>query len=325
MTTEGQELTVVESKPQAIKLSDVAIETIAHNIRQAERLVFSVLEKDIDYGRIPGVSQEGLWDPGASKIINAFNAYPDYKTLHHVEEDNLISYTMQSLLISRETQMVVGSGIGAASTREPKYKYRWVKDPENYGYSGEEIKTFKVKDGKYRIPNPEYGELVNTMAKMACKRADVDAAQSLPGVGSALRKLFTGVSARKSEQPTAKWNQFWQQVSALGLSEERVHEKLGVQSMKDWLARGKSLNDAIEILSEQLAERVETTNQAPTQTKGMKRRDPQAIRSFGELYTACKADFGMDRQAVWAELNVKSQEEITKLPSDCYRRIAAVR
>ena len=318
-----QELTVVEeSKPQLVRLTDVAIETIAHNIRQSERLVFSVLEKDIDYGRIPGTPQDGLWDPGASKIINAFNAYPDYKVLHHVEEDSLISYTIQTMLVSRESQMVVGSGIGAASTRETKYKYRWVPDPKSYGYPEEEIKTLKFKDGKYRITNPEYGELVNTMAKMACKRAEVDAAQSLPGVGSALRKLFTGKKTQENTQPQ-NWNSFWSQVSTLGLSEDDVHQLLKVKSIKDWLTTGKTLNQAIEALADKLTEKAKGAK--PLSESSNKKRDLNTIKTFGDLYTACQEDFNMARQQVWAELGVNSQAEITKTPAECYRKIAAVR
>jgi len=266
MVQEGRQVNVVESKPPMIKLTDVAIATISHNIKQSERLVFSVLEREVDYGRLPGIAQGGLWDPGASKIMNAFNTYPDYKVLHHVEEDDLISFTIQSILISRESQMVVGTGIGAASTKEIKYKYRWVPDPQNYGYSDEEIKTLKVKDSKYRITNPEYGELVNTMAKMAAKRADVDAVQSLPGVGSALRKLFTGKSSNEKPQPP-NWKTFWTQVSALGLSEDDVHRMLGVKSMKDWLSAGKSLNEAIQVLSDKLAQQGAASS-APAEVEG---------------------------------------------------------
>jgi hypothetical protein len=314
-----QDLTVIESKPQLVRLTDVAIETIAHNIRQSERLVFNVLEKGIDYGRIPGTPQDGLWDPGASKIINAFNAYPDYKVLHHVEEDNLISYTIQSVLTSRDSQMVVGTGIGACSTKETKYKYRWVPDPKNYSYSEEEIKALKFKDGKYRITNPEYGELVNTMAKMACKRADVDAAQSLPGVGSALRKLFTGKAPEEKDLPP-NWNSFWGQVSALGLSEDDVHYELGVSSIKEWLDLGKTLNQAIEALSQKLTEKKPAAHQNSGSRGGR-----GVIKTFGDLYTACQQNFGFDRQQVWAELGVSSQVEITETPGDCYKRIAAVR
>jgi hypothetical protein len=43
---------------------------------------------------------------------------------------------------------------------EYKYKYRWVKDPESYGYSQEQKKELKTRSGykeneiMYRINNP---------------------------------------------------------------------------------------------------------------------------------------------------------------------------
>jgi hypothetical protein len=55
------------------------------------------------------------------------------------------------------------------------------------------------------------------------------------------------------------------------------------------------------------------------------KRDPQPIKNFGDLYTACIEDFKMDRQAVWKELGVGSQIEIAETPAECYQRIAAVR
>lgn len=55
------------------------------------------------------------------------------------------------------------------------------------------------------------------------------------------------------------------------------------------------------------------------------KRDPQTIKNFGALYTACLEDFNMDRQAVWKELGVGSQIEIAETPAECYQRIEAVR
>lgn len=324
----GTDVAVVEVKPLVIKLTDVAIETIAHNIKQAERLVFEVLEEDVDYGRLPGIPQEGLWNPGASKINNAFNTYPDYKVLHHVEEDGLISYTMQSILISRDSQQVVGTGIGAASTREPKYKYRWVPDPKNYGYSDEGIKTLKFKDGKYRILNPEYGELVNTMAKMAAKRADVDAAQSLPGVASALRKLFTGAGA-KPKTDTPKWDTFWGEVGALGLSEERVHQMLGVKSMKDWLSSGRSLNQAIEVLSAKLTQEGAAQSAAKTTKRTPDEIKPEDLPDGFALGKVANELWGLQPKTVWDELNYTSvhnfQEAGVESPWDCFLKLKVVR
>jgi hypothetical protein len=347
--------------PSLVKLTAQDIAIISENIRMAESLTMSVLEREIDYGQLPGTPAPGLFDPGASKIINGFNCYPDYRVLHHVEEDGLISMVVQSVLISRRNQQIVGTGIGAASTRETKYKYRWVLDPQNYGYTPEQIKTLKTKDKQvrgqptkeYRIENPEYGELVNTITKMAAKRADVDAAQSLPGVSSALRKIFTGRKPMGAQGGPA-WNRFWSQVAALGLVREKVHEILKVKSMNDWISAGKSLNDAIEILSKWVVENAppvpetagpeeplqdedlpfpeeEATPPAP---KPAPTRDPKTVTTINELFKACNEDFtvtgdeGKPRKMqpadVVKELGYSTQADIAESPSECYIKIRAI-
>lgn len=58
------------------------------------------------------------------------------------------------------------------------------------------------------------------------------------------------------------------------------------------------------------------------------KRDPDTIRSFGELYAACRQDWPekfKDRMSVWKELGVDSQGDIVDTPAECYRKIAAVR
>jgi hypothetical protein len=243
---------IVESRPLPVKLSEEAIAITISNMQMAEKLVFKVLERDVDYGKLPGLPGESLFDPGAQKLANAFNTYPKHNVLFCEETDNRISYTMETQLISRDSQQVVGSGIGAASTMEPKNKYRWVRDPENYGYSVEEIQTLKTRGNEdapqYRILNPEYGELVNTIAQMAAKRSEVDATKSLPGVGSALKKLFTG-----KQRPDIDWDRFWANAKNMGLNQDQVHAILNVKSMKEWLSKGKTLNDAVKEISTHLA------------------------------------------------------------------------
>lgn len=179
MSEEGKGTDLVEvqtelqeaAKPAV--LTDEAITIIKHNIDMAQKLVYEVLEEGVDYGRIHGTPAPSLWDPGAGKISAAFNVYPKYALLHAEESDGLVSYTVESTLLSRGTGKPVSTGIGAASTRETKYKYRWhtAEEAREFGYSPEQLEGFKKnKDNKYRIPNPEYGELVNTIVKMASKR-----------------------------------------------------------------------------------------------------------------------------------------------------------
>lgn len=55
------------------------------------------------------------------------------------------------------------------------------------------------------------------------------------------------------------------------------------------------------------------------------KRDPESIHTINELLRACHEDFKMQPTDVYKELNVSSANEITELPSECYRRILAVR
>ena len=240
----------IETLPVATpKLTSQAIAVISENIAMAEQLVSIVLEKDVDYGHTPGTRGMGLWDPGAAKICAAFSCYPDHEVIFHEETDQVISWMIQSKLVSHQIGKVVATGVGAASTRETKYKYRWVPDPENYGYTPAQIEDLKTKkrDGAttWRIQNPEYGELVNTLLQMAAKRSEVDAAKNLPGVGSALRKLFEG--GKLESEPD--WPRFWGQVKNIGLTEEAVHTILKVSSMKEWVGQGHTLDEAIIALA----------------------------------------------------------------------------
>jgi hypothetical protein len=261
---------VVESQPTAVKLSTQAIAIIAENVALAEQLVTSVMEHGVDYGRTPGTPQDGLWDPGASKIMAAFNCYPLHEVIFHEESDDLISWTIQAKLVHRNTQEVIGTGLGACSTREKKYKYRWVDDPRPFGYTEEEIKQLQFKDGRYRIENPEYGELVHTLLVMASKRAECDAAKSLPGVGSALRKLFDPrLKGSLPDEPD--YGHFWGIVKGMGINEKSAHQALGVNSMKEWVGTGHTLDEAIMIIGKKLTELVR--KKAKTQPEETKERN----------------------------------------------------
>jgi len=241
-------------------------------------------------------------------------------------------------VISRTTGQVVGSGVGAASTLETKYKYRWVANPQEWGYDEASLKTFKTKTGKddegnettlYRIPNPEHSELLNTIVKMASKRAEVDAAESLPGVASVLRQMFSGKKFtkgdEKGEYEGPVWQRFWGEVRRLGLTDHEAHVKLGVISMKDWLAKGRSLDEAVNILRDKEPEGTEESEQ-PTKPRAEKpKRDPDTIKTINELYKACNEDWGMQPKDVLKELGISSQNDIADTPANCYRQIAAVR
>jgi len=222
----------------------------------AELMVMNVLEKGLDWGLHPGTSSFALKDPGASTLINAFNCYPQPKILYREVTEVKIAYVLNVYLISREDKQVKATGTGACTTLETKYGYRWVPDPENYGYDRKDLKKrTRGEQTFYRIPNPDWSELENTILKMARKRAEVDAALGLPGVARSLTRLYTGAgSATPATKPSDEWSGFWTRAKALGFTPKKVHDLLGVDSVKYWVDDGHTLNEAIELLSKKLAD-----------------------------------------------------------------------
>jgi hypothetical protein len=255
------------------RVDEATIATAKHNIQMMQKAVSEVLEEGIDYGTYPGIKEPFLWDPGASKVRDFFDVYPVHKVLSQTEKDGYLTIIMEAQLIWRKSGQMVASGVGACSMLESKYKYRWVDNPEEEGYNKNECKK-KFRDGqvKYRILNPEYDELINTITKMSAKRAEVDAAQSLPGVSTAIAKLRKGAGGGSKDV----WNRFWGEVNRMGLQEKDAHRICHVHSMKDWLAQGKTLEEAIELMRQQISKE---QNAPPEDTQV---EHPQAEQPQGE-------------------------------------------
>lgn len=314
---------------ESLSVSPHYIQETTKSIALLQDMVRGLLRRGRDYGRTPGTASDGLWDPGASLIISGFNCYAgERRVLKLVDEADRMTVIIEVPLISRQTGREVGSGVGAASVLETKYKYRWLYPSElkEMGYTEEQINSLKTdkkkRPGKCRIENPERGELINTLVKQASKRAEVDAAAALPGVASALRELFG------NEEEGARWDHFWGEVNRLGLTQDEARAILKVKSIKDWEDRGHSLDQALSILRNfPKAGSTPPENNAPQPkpTKGNLKRDPDTIKTVNELLRACNDDFKMQPKEVYKELNVSGPGNIVETPKDCYIKIAAVK
>lgn len=261
---------IIEVEPEALSVSLAYVQETTKSIALLHDMTRNLLKRGRDFGRTPGTASDGLWDPGASLIIAGFNCYVGQRrVLRLVDEEDKISVIVEVPITSRQTGKEVGTGVGAASTLETKYKYRWLYPSElkETGYTEEQItslKTDKKHQGRYRIDNPEHGELLNTLVKQASKRAEVDAAEALPGVASVLREMFDprkqegsgeqpnqaekGTKNSKSEYEGPGWQRFFGEIRRLGMTDLEAHTKLGVASFKDWLSKGRSLDEALDIL-----------------------------------------------------------------------------
>jgi hypothetical protein len=173
-----------------------AVEVTLENYRQLSELLRKSMRRGHHYGRFEGWSGDSLFEPGASLILNVFRLWSDPVRVDRTEDDEEIRYnTIVYLRPIGSRDVVVSAGIGVASTLELKY-HRWVLEAEIPSDSVKADLKTKESGGRtlYRIPNPDPSDIENTVAKVALKRAEVDAVHHLPGVS----ELFPRAQAQEA-------------------------------------------------------------------------------------------------------------------------------
>jgi hypothetical protein len=186
-------LAPVQAGPMDIDLAVVAERL--QTIRAFQQLVRSQLVVDHDFGVIPGTNKPTLLKPGAEKIAKLLGLADAYEVCEKIEDwkSGFFAYTIRCRLTSMTTGVLVSEGLGSCNSKESRFAYRWVfpsEVPEDVNKRGLRSKTVTMKRGKatmYRVPNDDIFSQVNTLLKMAKKRALVDAALS----AGRLSDLFT--------------------------------------------------------------------------------------------------------------------------------------
>ena len=165
--------------------------------------VSQALRNGADYDTIPGTSKDTLLKPGAEKLARFFGLQLSFECLESVTDwtgkdhgsEPFFFYRYKS--IARRNGQQVAEGIGSCSSWEKKYRYRRgervcpkcnqtaiIKGKEEYGggwlcWKKNGGCNAKFKDGDKAIEsqdigdiaNPNPADLVNTIDKMAQKRA----------------------------------------------------------------------------------------------------------------------------------------------------------
>lgn len=169
--------------------------------------VKKLMDEGEDYGIIPGTKKPTLLQPGADKLNNLFGLVPRFDTMERVEDwvgrdhggEPFFYYRVKCKLLRGD--YVMGEGEGSCNSWESKYRYRKterqcpqcgketiIKGKVEYGggwlcFAKRGGCGAKYKDGDESIegqvvgqkPNPDVAEVVNTVLKMACKRAKIAA------------------------------------------------------------------------------------------------------------------------------------------------------
>jgi len=207
---------VIDHSAQALEIpSEVQFRRDMEAITNFQKLVQANLQEGLDYGVIPGTPKPTLLKPGAEKIVKLIKLADTYLILDKLEDWDrpLFRYMIKCQLISMTTGTIVAEGVGECNSMEAKYRWRdrkrvcpkcngefIIKGKEQYGGGWVCFKkqggcgaTFQDGDKSIegqvagRTENDDVYSVINTILKMAKKRAMIDAALS----AGRLSNLFT--------------------------------------------------------------------------------------------------------------------------------------
>ncbi|NEZ85860.1 hypothetical protein EXN65_16050 [Clostridium botulinum] len=174
------QLETVQNNQVTSLIDSVDISTIQGTMQKIATFQ-AVIQKNLkdghDFGVVAGAgSKPTLLKPGGEKICMMFGLNPEYEFLERTEDykDGFFAYNIKCTLYRNGNP--VSQGVGNCNSMEKKYRYiNSDTVPENIDPSTVEKITTRYGTVKYKIPNPHIADLVNTILKMAKKRAFIDA------------------------------------------------------------------------------------------------------------------------------------------------------
>ncbi len=163
---------------------EITVEENKNRILQVKEFVKSQMVDGEDYGKIPGVDKPSLLKPGAEKLCNIFGFAIRVEQVSKVEDWDkpMFNYEYRAIVVNKRTGLDEAECIGSCNSKESKYAYRWIptfKATEEDKQRADKREERQAKSGKsfiwYRVPNDDIFSQVNTLQKMAQKRAIVGA------------------------------------------------------------------------------------------------------------------------------------------------------
>ena len=182
MTEEREKYEVVKVEMPEPEIVEAGLKKLQHY----QAIVQKTLIKGMDYGVIPGTQKPTLLKPGAEKLAKIHGLADEYEILEKIEDWDkpFFHYLLKCKLRHMQSGVVISEGTGSCNSKENKYRWRWVKEkeiPNNLDPADLVRKTMRGQYGEYtqyRVENDDIFTQVNTLLKMAQKRAMVNAVLS---------------------------------------------------------------------------------------------------------------------------------------------------
>ena len=183
------------------------VQTLSNIVTKLRETVF---QADKDYGIIPGTSNPTLLQPGMEKLLRALRLRAEFIEASIIEdfEKPLFHYKYECRLTQIDTNQVISTAKGSCNSMESKYRWRKaervcptcekpaiIKGKAEYGggwlcwkkrdgcgakFSENDEQITSQPEG--RVANPDIFDQVNTIDKMAQKRALASAIKSAANV-----------------------------------------------------------------------------------------------------------------------------------------------
>lgn len=183
----GKELAMrAPASPAGLPRVRFQMDEIVAAIEELDHFKQKVMRPDIDYGVIPGVDKPSLLKPGAERLMHAFGFGSTVEKIDSIEDwdEGLFRYIYRAGVGPMINGVVapIAWCEGSANSREIKYRYRNIPDfvatDEQKASASKSVEKESKNGKKYHmltVENKEPFDLINTLQKMAQKRALVGA------------------------------------------------------------------------------------------------------------------------------------------------------
>lgn len=302
------EMEVQEATPT--KVIDILPASIEAEIMKAkrqrmalEKLFSELLVQGTDFDRVPGTDKPTLLKSGGELLCQVFHLAAGKADIIQATEDfetGTFSYMVGVPILHRESGMLMAYGIGAANSKEPKYRYR---NAEN---DGEKIK----------VENPDPAGQQNTLVKMAAKRAFIDGVLKATGAS----RMFTQDMEDFVVPEKASSNQIGFIKHLLeGMTNEEMLKKLGEMLGRDVRWDSLTREEASKVIDELKQDKNQPANQnTGTQNKKSKQASKYKCEDCGADITDSVAKYSKENfgRQLCMKCQKKQKEESFDIPDE---------
>lgn len=140
----------LEQPYQSVSDMAFSLEQAKERISMLQNFIRDIMVEGVDYGSLPNTDKRCLFKSGAEKLCDIFGFAKKIEIINRVEdfEKGIFHYEVKAILINKRNGEIEAEGVGSCNNMERKYK------------------------------NQDAYSVVNTILKMAKKRAFVDAVLS---------------------------------------------------------------------------------------------------------------------------------------------------